>query len=63
MKSKQCSAQTHFNLFFGKLDQLFFEPVRWWWPDLPPSIFKQVWEEVDHNSRDSEKVNLQQMAE
>ena len=24
------SGQTQFNLFFGKLDELFFDPARWW---------------------------------
>jgi hypothetical protein len=30
------SSKTQFNLFFGKLDQLFFDPARWWWPEVTP---------------------------
>ena len=30
------SNKTQFNLFFGKLDQLFFDPARWWWPEVTP---------------------------
>lgn len=28
--------QTQFNLFLGKLDQLYFDPARWWWPKVTP---------------------------
>ena len=30
------SSKTQFNLFFGKLDQLFFDPTHWWWPEVTP---------------------------
>ena len=25
------AAKLKFNMFYGKLDQLFFDPARWWW--------------------------------
>ena len=28
------SAHTRFNLFVGKLDQVFFYPAQWWWPKV-----------------------------
>ena len=30
------SNKTKSNLFYGKLDQLFFDPARWWWPEVTP---------------------------
>ena len=30
------SSKTQFKLFFGKLDQLFFDPAYWWWPKVTP---------------------------
>ena len=30
------SGQTQFNLFFGKLDEHFFHPARWWWLEVIP---------------------------
>ena len=30
------SNQTQYNLFFGKLDQLFFDLAHWWWPKVTP---------------------------
>ena len=30
------SNKTQFNMFFEKLDQLFFNPTRWWWPEITP---------------------------
>ena len=30
------SNKSQFNLFFGKLDQLFFDPACWWWPEVTP---------------------------
>ena len=44
------SSKTQFNLFFGKLDQLFFDPARWWWLEVTPllRLLSQRREEVDH---------------
>jgi hypothetical protein len=30
------SNKSQFNLFFGKLDQLFFDHARWWWREVTP---------------------------
>ena len=30
--------KTKLNLFDGNLDQLFFDPARWWWPEATPFL-------------------------
>ena len=30
------SSKTQLNMLFGKLDQPFFYPARWWWPEITP---------------------------
>ena len=32
------NAWIQFTLFFGKLNQLFFDPTRWWWPKVTPFL-------------------------
>jgi hypothetical protein len=41
-------AQTQSNIFFGILDQLLFDPTRWWWLEVTPlmaysSTFGRKW--------------------
>ena len=35
--SRGC-VQTQLNLLFGKLDQLFFNPTQWCWPEVTPFL-------------------------
>ena len=37
-KLSQGSVETKFTLFFGKLDQLFFDLARWWLPRVSPFL-------------------------
>ena len=32
-KLSRGNGQTPYNIFFGKLDQLFFDLACWWWPE------------------------------